>query len=71
VGAVKKLVVLLLGLACLVLPTVAAAHPLGNFTVNRFSRIEVSGPRLYFVYVLDLADIPTFHAGTIDTHSKV
>ena len=65
----KKLVVLLLGLACLVLPTVAAAHPLGNFTVNRFSRIEVSGPRLYVVYVLDLAEIPTFQAGTIDARS--
>ena len=25
----------------------AAAHPLGNFTINRFSRVEVSGHRLY------------------------
>ena len=44
----------------------ASAHPLGNFTINRFSRIEVAGPRLYVRYVLDLAEIPTFQAGKID-----
>ena len=55
--------------AALVLPAAAAAHPLGNFTVNRFSRIEVSGPRLYVLYVLDLAEIPTFQAGPIDVRS--
>jgi nickel/cobalt exporter len=63
---VKRLVVLGLALAALVLPVVASAHPLGNFTVNRFSRIEVSGPRVYVRYVLDLAEIPTFQAGKID-----
>jgi nickel/cobalt exporter len=57
----------LVTLCHLALATAAAfAHPLGNFTVNRFSRIEVSGHRLYVVYVLDLAEIPTFQAGTID-----
>jgi hypothetical protein len=56
-------------LAALMLPVAAAAHPLGNFTVNRFSRIEVAGPRLYVHYVLDLAEIPTFQAGKIDAQS--
>jgi nickel/cobalt exporter len=40
----------------------AAAHPLGNFTINRHSRIELSGDRAYVVYVLDMAEIPTFQA---------
>ena len=40
----------------------ANAHPLGNFTINRYSRIEPSGNRLYVLYVLDLAEIPTFQA---------
>jgi nickel/cobalt transporter (NicO) family protein len=53
-------------LAALVLPTAASAHPLGNFTINRFSRLETSGPRLYVLYVLDMAEIPTFQAGRID-----
>jgi ABC-type nickel/cobalt efflux system permease component RcnA len=65
-----KRVALLLGLlTALVLPVAAAAHPLGNFTVNRFSRIEVAGPRFYVRYVLDLAEIPTFQAGRIDARS--
>jgi len=63
---VKRLVVLGTALAAVVLPVAASAHPLGNFTVNRFSRIEVAGPRLYVRYVLDLGEIPTFQAGSID-----
>jgi nickel/cobalt exporter len=62
----KKLVLLVGLVAALVAPAAASAHPLGNFTINRFSRVEVSGPRLYVRYVLDLAEIPTFQAGRID-----
>jgi nickel/cobalt transporter (NicO) family protein len=63
---VKRLALLAAAVGALALPTLAAAHPLGNFTINRFSRVEVSGPRLYVRYVLDLAEIPTFQAGKID-----
>jgi nickel/cobalt transporter (NicO) family protein len=56
---VKRLVLLLIALAAL-LPPAASAHPLGNFSVNRHSRVEVSGNRIYVQYVLDLAEIPTF-----------
>jgi nickel/cobalt transporter (NicO) family protein len=66
---VKRLVLISAALAALVLPAGAPAHPLGNFTVNRFSRIEVAGPRIYVRYVLDLAEIPTFQAGQIDARS--
>jgi ABC-type nickel/cobalt efflux system permease component RcnA len=38
----------------------AAAHPLGNFTVNIFSGIEVMPQRLEVEYVLDMAEVPTF-----------
>ena len=62
----KRLVVLLAVGAALIGPAAASAHPLGNFTINRFSRVEVSGPRVYVRYVLDLAEIPTFQAGHID-----
>jgi nickel/cobalt transporter (NicO) family protein len=60
-------VLLAVAAGSLALPALAAAHPLGNFTVNRFSRVEVSGPRLYVRYVLDLAEIPTFQAGRIES----
>jgi nickel/cobalt transporter (NicO) family protein len=66
---VKRFVLLAVAAAALMLPALAAAHPLGNFTVNRFSRIEVAGPRVYVRYVLDLAEIPTFQAGTIDVQA--
>ena len=38
----------------------AAAHPLGNFTVNLYSGIEVMPQRFEVEYVLDMAEIPTF-----------
>jgi nickel/cobalt exporter len=56
----KKLVVLVALLAALLAPATAFAHPLGNFTVNRYSRVEASGDRLYVLYVLDMAEIPTY-----------
>ena len=62
----KRLLLLALAGAALLAPAAASAHPLGNFTVNRFSRIETAGHRLYVLYVLDLAEIPTFQAGKID-----
>jgi nickel/cobalt transporter (NicO) family protein len=65
----KRLAVLLVVAAALLAPAAASAHPLGNFTINRFSRIEVSGHRLYVRYVLDMAEIPTFQAGHIDARA--
>jgi nickel/cobalt exporter len=38
----------------------AVAHPLGNFTVNRFARIRVETDGLRVRYVIDMAEIPTF-----------
>ena len=55
----KRLVLFLIALAAL-LPPAASAHPLGNFSVNRYSAIQVSGDRIYVHYVLDLAEIPAF-----------
>jgi ABC-type nickel/cobalt efflux system permease component RcnA len=58
----KKLVVLAALTTALLAPVAAQAHPLGNFTINHFARVEVAGHRLYVRYVLDLAEIPTFQA---------
>jgi ABC-type nickel/cobalt efflux system permease component RcnA len=60
---VRRLALLLGLLAALALPAAADAHPLGNFTVNRYSAIEASGDRVYVKYVLDLAEIPTYQEG--------
>lgn len=37
-----------------------AAHPMGNFSVNHFSGIEVHPTLIRVSYVIDLAEIPTF-----------
>jgi nickel/cobalt exporter len=65
----KRLFLALAAAAALAFPAAAMAHPLGNFTINRFSRIEVADHRAYVVYVLDLAEIPTYQAGRIDAHA--
>jgi len=43
-----------------VLAAVLCAHPMGNFSVSHYSRIEVAGEGVTIRYVLDLAEIPSF-----------
>jgi nickel/cobalt transporter (NicO) family protein len=59
----KRLLVLAGCLAALLAPAAAQAHPLGNFTINRHTTIELSGSRIYLHYAVDLAEIPTLQAG--------
>ncbi|MEO8456689.1 MAG: hypothetical protein ABI559_02645 [Chloroflexota bacterium] len=50
-------------------PQKALAHPLGNFTINHYSRIEVYNDVLRVEYVVDMAEIPTFQAASdVDTN---
>jgi len=53
-------VLALIGL--LALPALAAAHPLGNFTVNHYAGIRVEPARVLLDVVIDRAEIPTFQA---------
>jgi len=36
------------------------AHPMGNFSVNHYSRLHLQATGVELTYVLDLAEIPTF-----------
>jgi nickel/cobalt exporter len=60
---VALLGVVLAVLAALVGTEAAQAHPLGNFTVNRYAGIELAGNTIYVRYALDLAEIPTYQLG--------
>jgi nickel/cobalt exporter len=53
--------VLLAGVVAVVLlaPALAVAHPLGNFTINRYAGIELTPGRVRIDYVVDMAEIPT------------
>jgi ABC-type nickel/cobalt efflux system permease component RcnA len=56
-----RLALLLSGVVAAVLsaPAIAIAHPLGNFTVNRYAGIELAPGEVRIEYVLDMAEIPT------------
>jgi nickel/cobalt exporter len=41
------------------LPATASAHPLGNFTVNRYAGIVLAPGEIRIDYVVDMAEIPT------------
>ncbi len=41
-------------------PVAAAAHPLGNFTTNRYAALIVEPRAVRVVYSLDLAELPTY-----------
>jgi nickel/cobalt exporter len=60
----RALVLLLAGVCAIAalaaLPTAAAAHPLGNFSVNRLTQVRISEGDVEVHYVLDQAEIPTF-----------
>jgi ABC-type nickel/cobalt efflux system permease component RcnA len=43
-----------------IIPAVADAHPLGNFTVNQYTRLDLARSGVSVRYVLDMAEIPTF-----------
>ncbi|HEV8639289.1 MAG TPA: sulfite exporter TauE/SafE family protein [Chloroflexota bacterium] len=58
----RRLAALLALLAALTLPATALAHPLGNFTINRYARVELHPAEVRVRYVVDMAEVPTFQA---------
>jgi nickel/cobalt transporter (NicO) family protein len=61
--AVRRLLVLAAGVIVVgTAPAPALAHPLGNFTVNLASRVEMAPGRVRIGYVVDLAEIPAQQA---------
>ncbi len=57
-GALVALLAAVAGLATLTAS--AAAHPLGNFSINHLTRIAVGQDGVQLRYILDQAEIPTF-----------
>ena len=44
----------------LLIATLAAAHPMGNFSVSHYTRLQVAASGVEITYVLDLAEVPAF-----------
>src|SRR5262249_59940356 len=58
-------------LAVLAIPAIAGAHPLGNFTTNRYAALTVEPQAVRVAYVVDLAELPAYREiGLVDTHGN-
>ena len=73
----KRLFTALLVLA---VPALSGAHPLGNFTTNRYAALTVEPQAVRVAYVVDLAELPAYReielvdtdgSGTIDSAGAV
>ncbi len=47
---------------CVASASSAAAHPLGNFTINHLTQVAVTEDAIELRFILDIAEIPTFQA---------
>jgi nickel/cobalt transporter (NicO) family protein len=62
-GRLRRLLALLgATLGLLVAPTLATAHPLGNYTINRYAEVRLEPERVLLDVVIDQAEIPTYAA---------
>jgi nickel/cobalt transporter (NicO) family protein len=66
----RRFIVVAAALVALLLVTAgpAAAHPLGNFSVNHLDVVTISRDRVHVHYVLDQAEIPTFQERGLTAH---
>lgn len=56
----RRILPVLLALLALSAAGVAAAHPLGNFTISRYSALTLRPAAVDVLYIVDMAEIPTF-----------
>ncbi len=56
----KPLQFLLFLAACLLYMPKSFAHPMGNFSVNHYSKISLENDGVKVTYIIDLAEIPTY-----------
>jgi ABC-type nickel/cobalt efflux system permease component RcnA len=42
------------------MPWAALAHPLGNFSISHYARLQIERQRIEIYYLLDMAELPTF-----------
>jgi len=52
-------IVLVLG-AAVAVPRAANAHPMGNFSINHYTKIVAGAREVELDYIIDMAEIPTF-----------
>ncbi len=58
----RRIILTVAAICAALLPAVASAHPLGNFTINQYARLTAQPQALHVRYVVDMAEIPAFQA---------
>src|SRR6202044_297228 len=56
----KRICSFILLTLCLCLAPRSYAHPMGNFSVNHYSKISLEREGIRVSYIIDLAEIPTY-----------
>jgi ABC-type nickel/cobalt efflux system permease component RcnA len=56
----RGVAIALIVILSLALPSIALAHPLGNFTINHYAGLRLTSDAITIDYVLDMAEIPAF-----------
>lgn len=56
----KRVGILTAAALVMVFAILAAAHPLGNFTISHYARLEIGAGKIKARYVVDMAEISTF-----------
>lgn len=57
---VKRIVIVALVMMLFVVTAAPVlAHPLSNFTINRYSRLTIGTDAIHLRYIVDMAEIPT------------
>ena len=56
----RRLTLLLLALMLVCVAPASFAHPMGNFSVNHYSKISLESDGITIRYIIDLAEIPTY-----------
>ena len=64
----RSVLAVLLAVLALSVAAVVSAHPLGNFTISRYSAVALGAESADVHYIIDMAEIPTYQERqTMDT----
>ncbi len=56
----RSVIAVLLAVLALSVAAIAGAHPLGNFTISRYSAVALAAESAEVLYIIDMAEIPTY-----------
>src|SRR6059058_6109174 len=62
IRVLQRTIGILIACALVLLPGSLNAHPLGNFSVSHYSKLQIRDGSIEIRYFVDMAEIPTYQA---------